>query len=42
VQNSWLPDAEGVVQLQAVRQGSNLAIFKYTSIGLFGGMRWRW
>lgn len=35
-------DAELIAQLQAIRQGSNLPVFQYSSVGLFGGLRWKW
>lgn len=34
--------ADAVVQLQHVRQRSNLPVFEFSSTGLFGGLRWRW
>ncbi len=37
-----MPSAELVSQFQVVRQDSNLPVFTYTSMGLFGGMRWQW
>jgi hypothetical protein len=37
-----LGGALAVAQLQAVRQLSNLSIFSYTAISLYGGLRWQW
>lgn len=42
LQISWLLGAEALVQLQAVRQSSNLAIFRYHGFSAYGGLRWRW
>ena len=40
----WLPGtgAEALLQVQAVRQGSNLSIFRYSAISTYGGLRWSW
>jgi hypothetical protein len=38
---TWLYGAEAVVQLQAVRQRSNLVLFSY-GVSTYGGLRWRW
>lgn len=37
-----LTDGEIIAQLQAIRQASNLPVFQYSSVGLFGGFRWKW
>ena len=37
-----LHGADYVLQLQGIRQGSNLPLFAYTSVAAFGGLRWRW
>ncbi len=34
--------AEGIVQLHAVHQRSNLSVFRYTAISAYGGLRWSW
>lgn len=39
---SAMPPTEAIGQIQALRQDSNLPIFRYSSVGLFGGLRWRW
>jgi hypothetical protein len=39
---TWLYGAEAVVQLQAVRQRSNLVLFSYDGVSTYGGLRWRW
>lgn len=36
------PGAEALLQAQAVRQGSNLAIFRYNGLSIYTGVRWRW
>lgn len=38
----WLAGAEGLFQMQAVRQSSNLPIFRYEGVSAYGGLRWRW
>jgi hypothetical protein len=39
----WLPGgAEAVIQLQGVRQSSNLELFAYRGLSSYGGVRWRW
>ncbi len=38
----WLYGAETLWQFIALQQRSNLALFRYASIGLFGGLRWKW
>lgn len=35
-------DTDLVAQLQAVRQSSNLSVFRYTAVSAFTGLRWRW
>lgn len=42
LQLSWLSGAEALLQLQAVHQSSNLAIFRYQGFSAYGGLRWRW
>lgn len=37
-----LSGAEALVQLQMVRQSSNLALFRYQGVSTYGGLRWRW
>ena len=37
-----LHGADYVLQLQGIRQTSNLPLFAYTSVAAFGGLRWRW
>lgn len=37
-----LSDGEFVAQMQAIRQDSNLPVFHYSSVGVFGGLRWKW
>lgn len=40
---SWLPGgAEALIQLQGVRQSSNLELFSYSGLSTYGGIRWRW
>ncbi len=39
---SILFGAQGVVQLNMVRQTSNLRLFEYKAISLYGGLRWEW
>ena len=41
---TWGPGtgAEALLQMQAVRQQSNLAVFRYTSVSTYGGLRWSW
>ena len=38
---NW-PGVQAVVQLHALRQSSNLALFAYTSVSTYGGIRWQW
>jgi len=33
---------EAVVQLSAVHQNSNLSLFRFDSVSLYGGLRWAW
>jgi hypothetical protein len=39
---TWLAGAEFTLQMQAVRQTSNLAIFRHEGVSTYGGLRWRW
>lgn len=39
---NWLPGAEALIQIQGVRQSSNLELFKYSGVSSYGGLRWRW
>lgn len=34
--------ADGIVQILATHQRSNLSVFRYTSISAYGGLRWSW
>ncbi|WP_395698899.1 hypothetical protein [Aquabacterium sp.] len=42
LQLSWMQGAEGLIQVTAARQLSNLPIFPYTGVSVYGGLRWRW
>lgn len=33
---------EAVAQIQALRQGSNLPVFRYSAVSSYGGVRWTW
>ena len=37
-----LSGAEALLQVQLVRQSSNLALFRYQGVSTYGGLRWRW
>lgn len=39
---SWWPGAEALLQWQAVRQASNLSVFRYSGLSGYGGIRWAW
>lgn len=39
--NGWT-GLEALIQIQGVKQSSNLAIFRYQSVAAYGGLRWRW
>ncbi len=38
----WLPGAEALVQWHALRQRSNLAVFRHSGSSLYTGLRWAW
>ena len=41
-QASMLAGAEAVLQVQAVRQRSNIPVFQYQALSIYSGMRWSW
>lgn len=42
IQVTWLPDSEAVLQLQQLRQDSNLKLFSHNGASAFAGLRWAW
>lgn len=42
IESAALVGAEGIVQLQGIRQTSNLSVFRYTGISGYTGLRWAW
>lgn len=37
----WL-NAEAIAQVQGIHQRSNLAVFRYSAVSSYGGLRWSW
>ncbi len=42
LQGSFIEGAEALLQVQDIRQSSNLSLFRYTGFSIYSGIRWAW